>query len=106
MRCLPSSILFSTTSQLWRLPKIEGSNLNYFDPPLWPRYIGERRTTFAKAYGIKVRCYGEHVGEHIGNLMRTHWELKRNIVGTNQDLGENEKILFPHKLKRKKCKAC
>jgi len=30
------------------------------------------------------RCYGEHVGEHIGNSanrfrkqMRTHWELKR-----------------------------
>jgi hypothetical protein len=30
--------------------------------------MGERRTTFAKAYGIKLRCYGEHVGEHIGNL--------------------------------------
>jgi hypothetical protein len=29
-----------------------------------------------KAYGIKVRCYGEHVGEHIENLMGTHWELK------------------------------
>jgi hypothetical protein len=40
--------------------------------PLWPTYIGERRTTFAKAYGIKVRCYGEHVGEHIGNLIGTH----------------------------------
>jgi hypothetical protein len=26
----------------------------------------ERRTTFAKAYGIKVKCYGEHVGG-------THW---------------------------------
>jgi hypothetical protein len=25
------------------------------------------RTTFAKAYGIKVRYYGEHVEEHIGN---------------------------------------
>jgi hypothetical protein len=34
---------------------------------LLPRYIGERRTTFAKANGIKVRCYGEHVGKHIGN---------------------------------------
>jgi hypothetical protein len=31
---------------------------------------------FAKAYGIKVRCYGEHVGEHIENLIRTHWELE------------------------------
>jgi len=34
--------------------------------------MGERRTTFALAYGIKVRCYGEHVGEHIGKLMATH----------------------------------
>jgi hypothetical protein len=34
----------------------------------------ERRTTFAKAYEIKVRCYGEHVGEYIenlGNLLET-----------------------------------
>jgi len=54
--------------KLWRLPKIEGSSLKYRNPPLWPGYIGERRTTFAKAYGIKVRCYGRHVGEHIGNL--------------------------------------
>jgi hypothetical protein len=56
--------------KLWRL-QIEGSILNYTIPPLWPMYRGERRTTFAKAYGIKVRCYGEHVEEHIGNLMRT-----------------------------------
>jgi len=46
--------------------------------PLWPTYIGERRTTFAKTYGIKVRCYGEHVGEHIRNSIGTHWELGRN----------------------------
>jgi len=45
--------------------------------------ISQRRTTFAKAYGIKVRCYGEHVGEHIGNLIRTHWELEGNIVRTH-----------------------
>jgi hypothetical protein len=30
--------------------------------------MGERRTTIAKAYGIKVRCYGKYVGEYIGNL--------------------------------------
>jgi hypothetical protein len=42
--------------------------------PIWPGYIGERRTTFAKAYGIKVSYYGDHVGEHIGNL--------GNILGT------------------------
>jgi len=37
--------------------------------------VGESKTTFAKAYGRKARCYGEHVGEHIENLMGTHWEL-------------------------------
>jgi hypothetical protein len=26
---------------------------------------------------------GEHVGEHIENLMRTHWELKGNIMRTH-----------------------
>jgi hypothetical protein len=30
--------------------------------------MGERRTTVAEAYGIKVRWYGDNVGEHIGNL--------------------------------------
>ncbi len=44
----------------------------------WATYIGERKTTFAKAYGIKLRCYGEHVGEHIGNL--------GNILRTNSEL--------------------
>jgi hypothetical protein len=55
--------------KLWRLPKIEASTLKYRVPPLWAPYIDERRTTFAKAYGMKVRCYGEHVGEHIENLV-------------------------------------
>ncbi len=44
----------------------------------WASYICERKTTFAKAYGIKLRCYGEHVGEHIGNL--------GNILRTNSEL--------------------
>jgi hypothetical protein len=30
--------------------------------------IGERRTTFTKAYGIKVRCYWELFKEHAKNL--------------------------------------
>jgi hypothetical protein len=38
---------------------MEGYILEYRVPALWPMYIGERRTTFAKAYGIKVRCYWE-----------------------------------------------
>jgi hypothetical protein len=36
----------------------------------WATYIGERRTTFAKAYGIKLRCYGEHIG-NLGNILGT-----------------------------------
>jgi hypothetical protein len=61
---------------LWRLPKTEASILKYIVPPLWPTYIGERRTPFSKAYGIKVRWYGERgkhckIGEHIGNLKGT-----------------------------------
>jgi hypothetical protein len=51
--------------------RVDGSKLMRRDPPPWPTYIGERRTTFAKAYGIKVRCYGKHFREHIGNLKRT-----------------------------------
>jgi hypothetical protein len=57
-------------------------------PALWPSYIGERRTTFTKAYGIKVRYYGEHVGEHIGN----QGKMKKNPSP-------------PKKIKRKKIKA-
>jgi len=60
--------------------------------------IGERRIiTSGKAYGIKVRCYGEHVGEHIENLMGTHWELRRNIMKTHWESGENEKKSFAPK---------
>jgi len=67
--------------KLWSLLKIEGSVLMYIVLPLGPTYIGES----AKAYGLKVRyLYGEHVGEHIvnlGNIVKTHEELKGNIVG-------------------------
>jgi hypothetical protein len=49
-------------------PKIQGSILKYGVPPLWFTYICKWRRTYAKAYGIKVRCYGENVGDHIGNL--------------------------------------
>jgi hypothetical protein len=40
--------------KLGRLCEIEGSILKFRVPSLWPRYVGESRTTFAKAYGIKV----------------------------------------------------
>jgi hypothetical protein len=57
--------------KLWRLPNVEGLILKYRFPLLWPSYIGERRTTFVKADGTKVRCYGEHMGELEGNTMGT-----------------------------------
>jgi len=44
-------------------------------------------TTLAKAYGIKVRClYAEHVEEgivNLGNILGTHYELRRNTVRTH-----------------------
>jgi hypothetical protein len=38
--------------KLCRLPIIEGFILKYKVPPLWSSYVGERRTTFAKALHI------------------------------------------------------
>jgi hypothetical protein len=62
--------------KLWRFFKIEGYVLMYIVLLLGPNYIGERRTTFAKTYGLKVRClYEEHVREHVvnlGNILGTH----------------------------------
>jgi hypothetical protein len=54
--------------KLWRLPKTEDSILKYIIPPIWPMYISERGTPFSKAYVIKVRWYGGHVGENIAKL--------------------------------------
>jgi len=60
--------------KLLRLPKIEGSILKYrVGPPLWPTYISERRTKFANAYWIKVRCYREH-NENLRHMLGTWWE--------------------------------
>jgi hypothetical protein len=95
----------------WRLPRIEGSILKCRVPALWLTYIGERRQHLPN-HGIKVRCYGEHVGgthwdlgEHIENLMGTHGELKGNMLGTNWELGKNEtKSLPPPNLKGKKAR--
>jgi len=93
----------------WRLSKLEGSILKYRVDPLWRTYIGERRTTFAKTYGKKVRCYEKHVGEHIGNLgnmLRTHWEPEGNIVGTHWEPRKNEKnILLPPPQRKKGIKS-
>jgi hypothetical protein len=58
----------SKNKETWRLPQVEGFILKYSVPFHWPSYKGERRTTFAKAFGIKVRCYRELFGEHVRNL--------------------------------------
>jgi hypothetical protein len=80
MRCLPSSLFFLATCQFdWPItPKKRNKGdspkqkaLFCTVPPLWPTYIGESRTPFSKAYGIKVRRYGENVGENIGNPLGT-----------------------------------
>jgi len=87
----------------WRLPKIKGSILKYRVPPIWPTYTSERRTTFAKAYGIKARCYGEHVGKYIENFVNILLNRLGNLKGTQWEPGKNEKILPSQtKLKKKK----
>jgi hypothetical protein len=55
--------------------------------------------------GLKQGAIGNTLGEQIGNLMGTSWELKRNMLGTK----EKRKKSFPHppcrphtKFKRKK----
>jgi hypothetical protein len=42
--------------------------LKYRVPPFGQGIWGEVRTNFAKAYGIKVRCYWELFGKHVKNL--------------------------------------
>jgi hypothetical protein len=57
-----------------------------------------------KAYGTKVGgCYGEHVGEHIGNLQKHNG----NLMGTHWEQGQMKKKTFllphlPQTLKEKK----
>jgi hypothetical protein len=49
----------SFTFTPWKPKKYIGAMLGLL---IRLRYTAERRTTFAKAYGIKVRCYWEHIG--------------------------------------------
>jgi len=55
-----------------------------------------------KNYGAKMGAIGKALGEHIGNLMETHWELERNMLGTKETLKKIKsrhldcmKFLFP-----------
>jgi hypothetical protein len=53
--------------------------------------------------GLKRGAIGNTLGEHIRNLMGTHWELEGNILGAK----ENEKNPHPpiQNLKENKIKA-
>ncbi len=120
MRCLPSSLLFfffgdvpiwlahhSKKKKQCRLPKTESSILNCTVPPLWPTYIGERRTPFSKAYQIKVRRYGENVGENIGNPLGTWKEHSAKTLGSREkwkkiSLAPHPSPLPPQNIKGKK----
>jgi len=48
-----------------------------------------------------VRCYGEHIGQ----LIATHWELKGNIVGPHWELGRTPPPPPLAKLEKQKSKA-
>jgi hypothetical protein len=39
---------------------------------------------WAKHMRLKQSAIGNTLGEHIGNILRTHWELERNIEGTKE----------------------
>jgi hypothetical protein len=77
--------------KLWRLPKIERFYFEVYTSSSLAHLYGWKEDKFVKAYGIKVRSYEEHVGEHIGNLV--------NILGTwwepHWKLGKNEKKILP-----------
>jgi hypothetical protein len=38
--------------------------------PLWPTYVDEKGRTLGRTYGIKARCYWEHIG-NLGNRLGT-----------------------------------
>jgi hypothetical protein len=57
--------------KLCRLPKIKGSILKYRGPSLEHTYMGERRTTFFQAYGMKMKYA---IGNSLRNMSGT-WEL-------------------------------
>jgi hypothetical protein len=42
----------------------------------------KERTLGAKHVGLKQGAIGNILGEHIGNLKGTHWELEGNMLGT------------------------
>jgi hypothetical protein len=58
--------------------------------PLWPTYIGEKGRTLGITYGIKARCYWEHIGNLWNTLgtYGTYWEPIGNLKGTCWEQGK------------------
>jgi hypothetical protein len=71
--------LINKKLKLWMLSKIEGYVLKYRVHTLWHTYIGERRTTFGKTYGIKVRCYQKNMLGNTSGTWGTYWEPIENL---------------------------
>jgi hypothetical protein len=47
-----------------------------------PRQVRNKEKILGKAYRIKVWCYWEHIGEPIGNFVKSTWELYEKLLGT------------------------
>ncbi len=45
----------------------------------WPKHMGLKRAAIGKSFG-----------EHLGNLMGTHWELEKNIKGTKSEKSQQK----------------
>ncbi len=68
---------------------------------LWSRYIGEVRTNFAKAYGMKVRCYWElfaltHVQEKqkkLAGKVMSIVQVESEQWTVHTDLGKKKPLL-------------
>jgi hypothetical protein len=54
-----------------------------FGPPI------RRGGLWAKHMGLKRGAIGNTLWAHIENLMGTHWELDRNMLGTTEKRKEN-----------------
>jgi hypothetical protein len=74
--------------KLSRLPKIEDFMERCNGSPFGPHMYVRRGGLWAKHMGFKGRAIGnifeEHIG-NVGNIMKTHWELEGNMLGTKEN---------------------
>jgi hypothetical protein len=76
--------MFKKKLKLWRLPKIENSMERWSASPFGPPREARRGGLQTKHMGLKRGAIGNTLGENIGNLMGTHWELEGNMLGTKE----------------------